>query len=115
MNVFESIGETTDKATDVSEAYFKATHQYLRLKVFQQLTISVTMIMKLFTISLFVFTGLIFFAIAAAIAIGNTLSNILLGYLMVGVVFMLIGILIYIGRATINKIVIQKMSLKFFS
>ncbi|MCX7550086.1 hypothetical protein [Xanthomarina sp. F2636L] len=115
MNVFESIGDTTDKATDIGEMYIKSSHQYLKLKIFQQLTLSVSMITKLVAISLFVFLGLIFCAVAAAMAIGDALENLLLGYLIVGLLFMLIGVLIYLGRTTINKIVIQKMGSKFFS
>ncbi|MFL0353706.1 hypothetical protein [Xanthomarina sp. GH4-25] len=115
MSVFESLGETTDKATDIGETYIKASHQYLKLKVFQQLTLSVSMIMKLFAISVFVFTGFVFCAVAAAIAIGEVLNNMLLGCLIVGAIFILIGLFIYIGRAIINKIVIQKIGLKFFS
>lgn len=99
MNVFQSLGETTDKATDIGEAYFKASHQYLKLKAFQQLTLSVSMVAKLTAISLFVFLGLIFCAVAAAMAIGNALDNLLLGYLIVGLLFLLIGLVIYLKKS----------------
>ena len=115
MNVFQSLGETTDKATDIGEAYFKASHQYLKLKAFQQLTLSVSMVAKLTAISLFVFLGLIFCAVATAMAIGNALENLLLGYLRVGLLFLLIGLVIYLKRAFINAIVIKKIGAKFFS
>lgn len=115
MNVFQSLGETTDKATDIGEAYFKASHQYLKLKAFQQITLSVSMIAKLISIGLFVFLGLIFCAVTAAMAIGNALDNMFLGYLIVGVLFLFIGLIIYLKRAFINTIVIKKIGAKFFS
>jgi hypothetical protein len=115
MNVFESLGETTDKATDSGEAYFKASHQYLKLKIFQQLTLSVSILAKLVAISAFVFLGLIFCAVAASMAIGEALENLLLGYLIVGGLFLLMGIIVYVARTSINTIVIRKIGSKFFS
>src|SRR5690606_10265447 len=101
MNLFNSLGETTDKAVDIGETYFKASHQYLKLKIFQQLTLSVSMVTKLVVISAFLFLGFIFCAVAAAMAIGEALENLLLGYLIVGLFFMLIALLIYLGRSII--------------
>lgn len=115
MNVFESLGETTDKATDIGEAYFKASRQYLELKIFQQFSLSVSLIAKLIAISIFAFLGLIFCAVAASMAIGDALENLLLGYLIVGVLFLLIGVIIFMGRTSINKIILQKLGSKFFS
>ncbi|HLV39585.1 hypothetical protein [Xanthomarina sp.] len=115
MNVFNSIGETTDKATDIGETYFKASHQYLKLKIFQQLTLSVSMVTKLVVIGAFLFLGLIFCAVATAMAIGEALENLLLGYLIIGAFFLFTAILIYWSRAAINKIVLQKIGDKFFS
>ena len=50
MSVFESLNNTTDKATDIGERYIKASHQYLRLKIFQQLTSSVSLMAKVLII-----------------------------------------------------------------
>ncbi|GGG58342.1 hypothetical protein [Bizionia arctica] len=115
MNVFESLGQSTDKATDIGEAYFKASSQYLKLKIFQQITLSVSFITKLVAVSMLVFLGLIFCAIAGAMAIGEILENLLLGYLIVGGSFLLIGIILFMSRAFINKLVLQKIGSKFFS
>ena len=115
MKLFNSLGETTDKAVDIGETYFKASHEYLKLKIFQQLTLSISMVTKLVVISAFLFLGIIFCAVAAAIAIGEALKNPLLGFMLVGVFFMLVALLLYLGRSTINKIVIQKIGDKFFS
>ncbi|MEO8934187.1 MAG: hypothetical protein ABI295_07750 [Xanthomarina sp.] len=115
MNIFNSIGETTDKVADIGETYFKASHQYLKLKIFQQLTLSVSMVAKLVVISSFLFLGLIFCAVAAAIAIGEALENALYGFLIVGGFFMLTAFLLYVSRSAINKLVIQKVGNKFFS
>lgn len=115
MSVFDSLGETTDKATDIGEKFAKTSHQYFKLKVFQQLTFSISMIAKLIAIGSFAFIGLIFGAVAGAIALGNVLNSIALGYLMVGVLFILIALIIYLKRSSINKVVLEKLGSKFFS
>lgn len=115
MSVFDSLGETADKATDTGEKFFKTSHQYFKLKVFQQITFSISMIAKLITIGSFVFIGLIFGAIAGAIAIGNALGSLSLGYLIVGLIFILVGVVIYFNRSSINKVVLEKLGSKFFS
>ena len=115
MSVFDSLGETADKATDTGEKFLKTSHQYFKLKVFQQITFSISMIAKLIAIGSFVFIGFIFGAVAGAIALGNTLESMSLGYLLVGLMFILIGVIIYVNRSFINKIVLEKLGSKFFS
>ena len=46
MTVFESLNNTTDKATDTAERYVKTSKDYLKLKIFQQLTISISLVSK---------------------------------------------------------------------
>ncbi len=114
-NLFESINNTSDKATEIGEKYIKDTHEYYRLKIFQQLTISISMVAKALIIGGILFIGLFLLAFAAAYAIGDWLNNVSLGYLIVAGLFLLIAIIVYYNRSYINKKVITKMSPKFFN
>ncbi|SFN74097.1 hypothetical protein SAMN04487989_103135 [Bizionia echini] len=115
MNVFESIGDKTDRATDIGEKYIKVSHQYFRLKLFQQLTFSVSMVAKLVVIGAFIILGIIFGAVAVAISIGNFYNSLPIGYLSVAMLFFLLGLILYFTRKSINTFIIKKMSLKFFT
>ena len=113
--IFESINNTSDKAVDVGEKYIKDTQEYYKLKIFQQLTITISLIAKAFIIGGLLFIGLMFLAAAAAIAIGESIENPSLGYVIVAVIFMIIGAIVYSQRAFINRKIIATISPKFFN
>ena len=114
MNVFESINNTTEKASDIGERFVEKSFEYYKLKVFQQLTNTISMMGKALVIGAVLFIGLIFLSISAAIAIGNALGHLSLGYLIMGGVFLLIGLIIYKVRYLIDAKVIAKFHTKFF-
>ncbi|WP_250434295.1 hypothetical protein [Hanstruepera flava] len=115
MKLFESINETSGKMTDAGEAYFKKSQEYLKLKVFQQISVSITFVAKALVIGSLLFIGLFFASFALAMAIGEWLDNLALGYLMLGVVFLLGCVLVYYQRHTIERKVIKSLSSKFFN
>ncbi|MGY0392842.1 hypothetical protein ACW5R3_09835 [Bizionia sp. KMM 8389] len=115
MNVFESIGEKTDKAGDIGEKYLKTSHQYFKLKLFQQLAFTVSVVAKLLIIGSLFILAFIFGSIAAAVSLGDLFNSLALGYVTVAGVYLLIGVLVYLLRASINTYVIKKMGAKFFS
>ncbi len=114
MTVFESIQDTSNQAIDKSEEYLKKSHEYYKLKVFQQLTSSISLVLKALLIGGLVLIAFVFIALASALAIGNLLGSFSLGFLIVGLIFMLISVLIYIYRQQINNKVIQSISKTFF-
>lgn len=114
-NIFESINNTSDKAVDIGEKYINDTREYYKLKIFQQLSISISLVAKALVIGGILFIGLIFLAIAAALAIGAWIDNMALGYVIVAAILMMIGGIVYLKRAFINKKIIKVLSLKFFN
>lgn len=114
MSVFESINSTSDKAVDTGEIYVKKTSEYFKLKVFYQLTHTISMLGKALIIGAVLFIGSIFLAIALAIYIGEELGNVALGYLIVGGLFLLIAVIIYALRHLIDGKVIAKVQTNFF-
>ena len=114
MSLFKSLDNSSAKARNIGEKYVKASHQYLRLKIFQQLTLSLSLIIKIFAIGSFVFLAFMFLAITAAIAIGNALESLTMGCLIVAIIFILLALLIYYLRKAIERIVIKTISIKFF-
>lgn len=115
MSVFNDINHTTNKASSVGERYVKATHQYLKLKIFQQLTLSLSLVTKVLAVGSLFFAGLVFLSIAAALEIGNALNSFALGFLIVGLVYIVLSLLIYKMRAKFNSIIIKNVGLKFFN
>ena len=80
MTIFESLNNTTDEAVNNAENYIKTSQSYLRLKVFQQITLSLSLIVKLVIIGGLLTLALIFTAVSSALAIGEALGSISAGY-----------------------------------
>lgn len=114
MNVLDSLNDTSKIAISAGEVYVKKSKEYAKLKVFQQLTITVSLVGKMLIIGAILFISVFFLAAAAAIAIGYLFDNMALGCLIIGGLFMILALIVYLFRSYINKKVISSMSLKFF-
>lgn len=115
MSVFNDINHTTDKATHIGERYIKASHQYVRLKIFQQLTLSLSLVTKVLAVGSLLFAGLLFLSIAAGIELGNAVNSYSLGFLLVGLIYVMLSIIIYMVRAKFNAYILKKVGPKFFN
>lgn len=114
MNIFESINDTSGKMTDAGKNYLKKTEEYYKLKIFQQISVSLTLITKALVIGALLFVGLFFLAFSLALAIGEWLNSLALGYLIVAGLFIIATIVAYYKRHLINQIIIKSLSSKFF-
>jgi len=114
MEVIDKINKTTNKGADLSKKYIETSLELGKLKIFQLVTVSISTIVKMFLIGGFISIGLIFLAFAFAIFLGNYLNNISLGYLIVGLFFFIISLIIFFLRKKIDKKIIRKMSKIFF-
>jgi hypothetical protein len=114
MQIFDSINESADKAAESSEQYLKATQNYIKLKVFEQLTISLSLLGKILLLGSLFSIGAFFLAISVALALGDLLNNTALGYLVVGAIFFILTYIAYTKRHLISTKIIQTMSTKFF-
>ncbi|MBP1841604.1 hypothetical protein [Formosa algae] len=114
MNVFESLNETSNKAKDIGERYVESSHQYLKLKIFQQLTGAMSLFGKMLLIGAMLFIAFLFLAMSAALAIGYLFNNFAIGTLIVGGSFLLIAFVIYLLRRRIDQKFIEVMSENFF-
>jgi hypothetical protein len=115
MNIFESVNETSEKLADEGETYIKKSQEYYTLKVFQQLTISISLVTKVLVIGGLLFIALFFLAFALAMFIGNSLGNVTLGYVITAFIFLLITGIIYLKRHYIDNRVVRSLSFKFFN
>ena len=115
MGIIDSLNETSNKAIDVGEVYYKKTQEYYRLKVFQQLTMTTGMLLKIAVIGGLGFLALIFLTVAGIIYLGNILDSMVSACLIAGTLFIVLLILAYIFRRNIDNMLVKKLSVKFFS
>lgn len=114
MGIIDSINETREKISDSGETYIKKSQEYYKLKIFQQITLSISVVAKVLVIGGLLFSALFFLAFAAAVALGEYVNNIALGYLIIGSIFLILLLIVYLKREIINQKVIEALSKKFF-
>ncbi|WP_158841058.1 hypothetical protein [Polaribacter sp. L3A8] len=114
MSIFDNFKNSADKGADVGKEFVSKTFEHAKLKTFQITTLTVSMIVKLFFIGSLTVLGFVFLAVSSAIALGDYLENIALGYLFVGLFFLVISLLIYLFRKYLDKKVIYKIAKIFF-
>lgn len=114
MSMFNNIGSIADKGTDASKEFVSKSYEYSKLKIFQLSVLTVSTIAKLFVIGGLAFLGFIFLVISGAIALGDYLGNIALGYLLIGIGILFISLVLYFCSKYFDKKIIVKMSKMFF-
>ncbi|ADY30036.1 MULTISPECIES: hypothetical protein [Cellulophaga] len=114
MSVINSIDKTATEAAAAGKKYVDVSKKYYELKVFQQLTSTSSYVVKTVIIGGLLLLAFLFMAIGAALALGDLFNNIPLGYLAVGGIFILFGLLVYSRRTFIDKILIKNMSKTYF-
>ncbi|MGB2759330.1 phage holin family protein [Maribacter stanieri] len=115
MGVIDSLNETSNKAIDVGEVYYKKTQEYYRLKVFQQLTMTTGMLLKMAVIGGLAFLALIFITVAGVVFLANILNSMVGACLIAGALFIVLLVLAYIFRRKIDNMLVRKLSDKFFN
>ncbi|RKN75134.1 hypothetical protein [Ulvibacterium marinum] len=114
MSVFESLNDTSNKAVDVGEQYYKKTQEYYKLKIFQQLAMVMGRFCKIALIGGLFFISLIIMAVAGILALGRLMENTILACLVIGLFFLILGGLVYRFRTKIDNFIVQKLSTDFF-
>ena len=114
MSIIKSLDETSSSATKAGQDYISASRKYYELKVFQMVSLLSSYLVKIALFGSLFLLGLIFTAFAGASALGKYFESMALGYLGVGLIFILVGVLVFICRKLIDKSIIQKLSKTYF-
>ncbi|MFL1012446.1 hypothetical protein [Flavisericum labens] len=115
MSLIDSINETNAQASKVGKKYLESSYKYFKLKIFEQLTISVGMVLKIMLIGGLALIGVSFMAVALAFSIGRAFNSLSLGFVSTGILFLILSLILFRLRKHINNYVIKKLSKKFFS
>jgi len=113
---FDEIKENISELKNHTKDYVDTTFSYYKLWGFKVATKSIMVLVKFAILILFAGMTMFFLSLAAAFAIGNTLDNVALGFLIVAGVYLVLAILIYLLRESLyEKNIIKKFSEIFFN
>lgn len=114
MSVFDSLNDTSSHAVDAGERLLKTSYEYYKLRIFKQVSVSISMVFKTMLIGGFALIGITFLAVSLAFFIGTLLNDKVLGFVIVGGLFVLLAVLLFFMRGMINRRVVKKLSKTFF-
>lgn len=113
---FEELKESTNKIQEETKAYVESTVQYYKLWGFRFIMKSTRTIVKLMMIGFFLLIVFLFGSIAAAMAIGEALDNMALGFLIIaGGYFILVLLIILVRLKFVEKYLLRTFSKLFFN
>lgn len=113
---FEEVKEDFNDLKNYTKNYIDSNIKYYKLWGLKVSSEAMTYILIRFIIGFFAMISFIFLSFAAAFAIGIALKNNSLGFLIVGVFYILvIGVIIYFRNDIITKPIIKKFSTIFYS
>lgn len=115
MSIFKSFSNSADKGTDAGKEFVSKSYEHAKLKAFQISALTIGMIAKILLLGGLAFIGFVFLSISAAIALGELFNSSALGYLAVAGIIIVVALLCYLFRKTLDKKVISKMSDVFFN
>ncbi len=113
--MFEKLKEPFVEVRSDAQKVMQSNINYYKLLMFKIATISVSQLVTILIIGVITFFIALFFAVAGAFALGDYLDNNALGFLIVGVVFFLVMLIILIFRKRmIETPILSSFSEKYF-
>ncbi|WP_405378477.1 phage holin family protein [Nonlabens sp. Asnod3-A02] len=102
--------------TTATQDYIESSISYHKLDLFKKVMKGVVSSSYQIILGFFFLIALIFLSVAMAIYLGNVLDNIALGYLIMGVFYILLMIVLSLFlKKTLEKILVKKASAQFFN
>lgn len=111
----ETKNSTSDSTIDIAKRYSETSYKYIKLKIFHLLTSNIALLAKVFVIGVLFLISILFLSISGALAIGEELKSMPLGFLSIFLIYLILTLIAYLLRKKINKSVITSFADKFFS
>ncbi|MGB5980766.1 MAG: phage holin family protein [Nonlabens sp.] len=112
----KSISENFSEFSNATQDYIESTINYHKLDLYKKGAKGAVAISYNLILAFFLLIALLFLSVAASIAIGKALDSVPLGYLIVGVFYLLIMVvLIFTLKRKLETLILRKTSKQFFN
>lgn len=113
MTVFESLSQTADDSAKSAKSYVNASETYFKLQIFKHMALLMTFLIKAIAIGGVMLLSLTLFAVCGLLLLSKWLGSMVLACVILGAIFLFIGMLIYMNRQFINRKVLNSLSKQF--
>ncbi len=110
MTTKENLKETVDLSQQLAEKEY----EYAQLKVFYQIASVSSSVVKKSLLAFFTLIAALFLSIAAALWLGNLLESATLGFLWVGLFYVVLVSIALLFRKRIEKYVVNRLAKNYF-
>jgi ABC-type multidrug transport system fused ATPase/permease subunit len=112
--VIEELKENFVALDDDVRSYIEQNREYYQLKAFKIAMKGITSLTQMLFIGAIAILTVLLLAITVAIGIGQVMDNLFYGFLIVGLFFVVVSIMLYIFRDKIDRPVLRKFSEYYF-
>ncbi|MDT7828900.1 phage holin family protein [Pricia sp. S334] len=111
---FDELKENFSEAEANARSYIETSSQFYKLRGFKVLSKSFIGLVKFLSVGIALIFAMLFLSIGAGFWAGNELGDTYLGFLAVGGVYVIIGLLLYLTRNLYRKSMLKKLSKFYF-
>ncbi|TLP81727.1 hypothetical protein [Maribacter sp. ACAM166] len=111
---FEELKQDLTEAEVDVRSYLENSAEYLKLKVFKVLMGLVTTMAQGFLIAAIVILALFIPSLGVSLALNELLGSLYLGFIITGAFYILITIICFVFRDSLNKSLLRKFSKLYF-
>lgn|SRR5690606_28093797 len=109
------LSENIEGLNKSTQEFLEKNYEYYRLSLFKKLTKGTTSMITFMIMGTVLFGALLLLTFAIALFLGEWLDNLALGFLALGLFYILVAIIVYYGfRKTIERKVLVTASKDFF-
>lgn len=95
-------------------SYLETSEEYLQLKVFKILMHSVTNLAQIALVGTLIVVAVVMLSLGASLAINEKMDSFYIGFVIVGLGYVLIAVLCYFFREQLDKPLLRKFSKHYF-
>jgi len=111
---FKELKYNISEIDDHFNSYVEESVEYAKLKSFKLSMVVVTYFAKLFIIGIIGLLALLLLSLAASLALGTVMDNTVYGFVVIGLIYIVLGIVCYVFRDKIHKPILRMFSKNFF-
>lgn len=111
---FDELKQDLMEANADIKSYLEYSEEYLKLKVFKWLMVTLTSSAKMLLVVAVAMLALLFLSTAASLALGAAMQNTIYGFLLVGLFYVILTGLLLLLRKRLDRPILKKFSKHFF-
>jgi hypothetical protein len=111
---FEELKHDFSEIDKEVSAYVEHSLEYAKLKSFKISMVLVTYFAKVVLVGVITILSLLFLSLAASFVLGEAFNNQLYGYLVVGLVYLILALIGFAFRERLNKPILRMFSKYYF-